>query len=168
MTALIDASIRLAYKAAMPLLKLWWFVRRPSTEGACVLLWYQEKLLVVRLSYRRGLSLPGGGLKRGESPKLAAARELEEEIGLRLDPACLSPLPSCLLIEDRRRATTYLFVHHLDRLPELRIDHREIVWAGFMTLTELRQRAMTPVLHHCVMNQVHTRLVGPNHPSDRT
>ncbi|SNB66532.1 ADP-ribose pyrophosphatase YjhB, NUDIX family [Arboricoccus pini] len=158
MAAVSDASMRLVYKAAIALLKIWWFVRRPAGQGACVLLWHRESLLVVRLSYRRGLSLPGGGMKRGETPKQAAMRELEEEIGLSLDPACLTPLPSALLIEDHRRITTHFFVHHLDDPPLLRVDNREIVWARFMTLAELGQWPMMPVLHHCVTDLAPTHL----------
>ena len=37
-------------------------------------------------------SLPGGGLHRGEQPAVAAARELGEELGIKVDPAGLVPL----------------------------------------------------------------------------
>ena len=47
-------------------------------------LWCQERVLLVQTSYRHELSLPGGGVKRGEMANLAASRELLEELGLEL------------------------------------------------------------------------------------
>lgn len=42
-------------------------------------------LLLVRLSYRQSWGLPGGLLKRGETPADAARREVQEETGLEVD-----------------------------------------------------------------------------------
>src|SRR4051812_41073179 len=39
------------------------------------------RVLLVRHTYMRGLSFPGGGVGRGEAPEAALMRELEEEIG---------------------------------------------------------------------------------------
>jgi 8-oxo-dGTP pyrophosphatase MutT (NUDIX family) len=53
--------------------------------GTCALIAKADgTVLLVRHSYRRGWCLPGGGLKRGEIPSTALARELLEEIGLEL------------------------------------------------------------------------------------
>ena len=35
---------------------------------------------------------PGGKVEAGETPQIAALREIEEELGVRLDPAGLAPL----------------------------------------------------------------------------
>ena len=43
-------------------------------------------VLLVRQSYRRAWSFPGGLLKRNEDPIAAAARELKEEVGLTVEP----------------------------------------------------------------------------------
>jgi 8-oxo-dGTP pyrophosphatase MutT (NUDIX family) len=45
-----------------------------------------DRVLLVRHSYgRREWELPGGGIKRGEAPAEAASREMEEELGVRIE-----------------------------------------------------------------------------------
>jgi len=59
--------------------ELYRLVRRPHTHGALVAIWWQQQLLLVKTSYRRGYGLPGGGLERGETAAQAAVRELQEQ-----------------------------------------------------------------------------------------
>jgi 8-oxo-dGTP pyrophosphatase MutT (NUDIX family) len=78
---------RLGYRVAHRLLRGWWFVRRPHTQGVKCLLFDGERVLFVRHAYgdRKAWELPGGGLRRGEEPALAARREMREELGVDLD-----------------------------------------------------------------------------------
>jgi 8-oxo-dGTP pyrophosphatase MutT (NUDIX family) len=46
-------------------------------------------VLFVRMTYRKGWGLPGGLLGRGETPERTAQREIEEEVGLRIDEPVL-------------------------------------------------------------------------------
>jgi 8-oxo-dGTP diphosphatase len=56
------------------------------TVGAvCVIERSDGAVLLVRLSYRNSWGLPGGLLKRGETPADAARREVLEESGLAVD-----------------------------------------------------------------------------------
>ncbi len=48
------------------------------------------RLLLVDQPYVEGWSLPGGDLKRGERPGAGLARELREELGIRVDVGELS------------------------------------------------------------------------------
>lgn len=60
-----------------------WKVRGPRRAGVhAVPLTKEGKVVLVLLTYAPGWRLPGGGLKRRESPETAMLRELREEIGL--------------------------------------------------------------------------------------
>jgi ADP-ribose pyrophosphatase YjhB (NUDIX family) len=54
----------------------------PVAFGVCAFVERDGNILLVRHSYARGWSLPGGGVKRGEPPVQAVLRELKEEVGL--------------------------------------------------------------------------------------
>lgn len=53
--------------------------------GVCALIRDEAgRVLLVKHSYRPGWCLPGGGMRRGETPVSALRRELREELGLEL------------------------------------------------------------------------------------
>ena len=82
-------SWRSAIRIAAVLRKVVWFVIRPRTVGAQVVVFNDRgEVLLVRQSYDRDfLRLPGGGAKRSETFVECAARELWEETALRVgDP----------------------------------------------------------------------------------
>lgn len=54
--------------------------------GAIALIEWDGKVLALRQSHRRGHSLPGGLVDRGEQPADAVRREVLEETGLVIDP----------------------------------------------------------------------------------
>lgn len=87
MPALRIRAWRLGYRVAHRLLRGWWFLRRPHTQGVKCLLFDGERVLFVRHAYgdRTAWELPGGGLHRGEDPAVAARREMREELGVDLD-----------------------------------------------------------------------------------
>lgn len=68
-------------------LHLYWRMLRPSTRGARAIVVDEEgEVLLVKHSYgSQYWYLPGGGVKRGESPEQAVRRELYEELEIRLD-----------------------------------------------------------------------------------
>ncbi|RZK02261.1 MAG: NUDIX domain-containing protein [Novosphingobium sp.] len=78
---------RTAYRLAHALRVVWWRLRRPRIHGCRVLAFDAAgRVLLVRHSYGSGNWMaPGGGLRRGEDPLLAAERELGEEVGCMLE-----------------------------------------------------------------------------------
>jgi 8-oxo-dGTP pyrophosphatase MutT (NUDIX family) len=77
---------RLGYRMAHTLLRAYWRIVRPHTRGVKCVVREGDAVLFVRHAYgdRRCWELPGGGIKRGEQPRDAAAREAREELGLDL------------------------------------------------------------------------------------
>ena len=114
-------AYRLAYRIGFVLARTWWFLRRPSHEGALVALWVGHRVLLVRQSYRRTLCLPGGGVKRGEAPITAAIRELSEEVGVTVPAGNLRLAYEATKPWDYRLDHVRIFELRLDAEPTLRI-----------------------------------------------
>ena len=78
------ALLRVAYRCAYRVLRVWSVAARPSTRGVkCVVTDPGGRALFVRHTYgtRRSWELPGGGVHRREAPAAAARREAREELG---------------------------------------------------------------------------------------
>jgi 8-oxo-dGTP pyrophosphatase MutT (NUDIX family) len=77
---------RRAYRVANHVLHAWWFVRRPDHHGVKCVLTDKDRVLLVRHTYgRRRWDLPGGSVRRSEVAQEAASREMEEELGIRVE-----------------------------------------------------------------------------------
>src|SRR5271165_629031 len=79
---LVDRGFQLAYFCAYRAMRTYWKIRRPTTHGALVTLWNDGEVLLVRNSYVPYYSLPGGYVRKDETAREAAVRELREEVGI--------------------------------------------------------------------------------------
>ena len=131
----VDRAYRVAYRLAYPIMRRWWRLLKRH-QGVVVAVWLDDTVLAVRHSYKNpGLSLVYGGVRRREDPRLAAARELQEEAGVTIDRDALRLVTVT--------PTMHLYEARVAEKPELVIDRREIVEACFVhpgELLEMRYR----------------------------
>lgn len=75
---------RFIYRNGHRLLRVWWAVRAPSADGVKFVVRDGGDAVFVRHTYgdREAWELPGGGVRRGEDPRAAVAREAREELGV--------------------------------------------------------------------------------------
>ncbi len=102
-----------------------------------------DRVLLCQLTYKQDWDLPGGVVEVGESPQLAAGREVEEELGLKLDVGGLlltDWLPPwggwddavCLVFDGGQ--------HPADLLDGVVKQEREIRAAEFCTVAQAEER----------------------------
>lgn len=144
MTAALDALWRSSLRVAYRTLRVWWAIRRPATDGAYVAVWREDRLLLVRNSYRPGESVPAGRIRRGEAPVVGAARELLEEVGIAVDPEELIAAGTYVVEFEDKTDHAHFFELRVAARTEARIDRREVVHAEWVSEAELQGRPLLP------------------------
>lgn len=140
--ALVPPLYRVVFAALTALRRL----HPPVTHGALVALWQGDRVVMVRNSYRQGLNFPGGGIRAGETPQQAAARELDEEVGIEVPAESLLPAGLIQCRHENRRDRVHMFELRDAAIPALRCDGLEVLWAHPMDVDEaLGQHLTLPV-----------------------
>lgn len=126
---------RLGYRLAYALLRVYWWLVRPRVRGVKCVLTDGGRVLLVRHTYGpRAWDLPGGAVRRGEAPILAARREMEEELGISIED--WRPLAQLELVIDHRRDCLYCFAAEV-HAPELVVDRGELQAVSWFARDEL-------------------------------
>ncbi|WNG32016.1 NUDIX hydrolase [Cystobacter fuscus] len=153
----MDPFVRVAYRGAYNLALVWWFVRRPTTEGTLVGVWRDREVLLLQNSYRRDFSMPGGGQNPGESPAQTGSRELREEVGLHVPPERLRPV---FMSQNRyvyKHDTCHFVELEVETEPPLVLDHREVVWARFIDVDTALRLPLVRVVREYLEDAVRRR-----------
>jgi 8-oxo-dGTP pyrophosphatase MutT (NUDIX family) len=151
----LDRGIQLGFIVAHRMLRAYWAVRRPKTsKGTLVAVWHRSELLIVKNSYRRQHTLPGGYRRSGETPAQAGARELAEECSIFIDPERIREVyrgehP----FEFRKDDLTILETEIETRPATIGIDHREVIWAGFKSPDEILTMDIVPHLREYIVER---------------
>jgi ADP-ribose pyrophosphatase YjhB (NUDIX family) len=128
---LVDRAFQLAYVCAYQLMRRYWAVRHPTTHGALVVLQNGGEVLLVRNSYVPYYSLPGGYVRRNETAREAALRELSEEVGISAQADELELVLDETHDWEGKRDHVEIFVLELAGRPTIAVDHREVIEASW-------------------------------------
>jgi 8-oxo-dGTP diphosphatase len=142
----------MVFRLGFPIARIWWRLQRRRHVGALVAIHVGQSLLLLRSSYRSDWNFPGGSVRHGETPEVAARRELAEEISLVAD-APLQPIGEVCGVWDGRIDRVFLFVLRLDRLPTLQLDNREIIHARLVPIDDLDKVPLTGPVQAYVRGQ---------------
>ncbi|KPK50384.1 MAG: hypothetical protein AMJ63_14800 [Myxococcales bacterium SG8_38_1] len=151
---MVNALIRAVYRVAHWGLRLLWFLRRPETTGALVAVWHHGRVLLVKNSYRSQLTLPGGYVKPREDRRTTAARELQEEVGIRVQPKRLVHAYHGTHFFEYRKDTLDIYELELEEAPNVQVDDREVVQAEFHTPTEALDLSVVPHLEEYLSRRI--------------
>lgn len=138
---LVHLLTRVGYRLAYFIWKLVKRYFKKTTHGAQVVVWNNDTLLLVKTSYRKTYSFPGGYIETDEEPIDAAVRELTEETGINVPKQQLSYLYQFVDFCGSTRCYDTLFETKLapEKIKELKIDNIEIVEAKFFKVSELTE-----------------------------
>jgi len=127
----MKALIRIGYKVAARLRRLYWFVFRPQTFGVKCVVVHDGKWLMIRNSYGNAQwTFPGGAIDRGEQPADAAIREVREEVGISL--GSVEPIGFYTSDREYKHDTVHCFVANVLR-PDHQIDMVEVIESAWFS-----------------------------------
>ena len=119
------------------------FLPRKRAIGQMLVRDQQGRVLLCQLTYKKDWDLPGGVVEVGESPRLAVAREVQEELGLDIAAGQLlltDWLPPWGGWDDAICLVYDGGVHDAAVLEDVVRQEREIRGAAFCDLDEVRER----------------------------
>jgi ADP-ribose pyrophosphatase YjhB (NUDIX family) len=143
---LLDRAFQAAYWGAYRLMRWYWKLRRPATNGALVAIWSGGEVLLVKNSYVPYYSAPGGYVRPDESGRDAALRELAEEVGVFVRPEQLELAADVTHEWEGKLDHVQIFNLMVGERPVVRIDHREVIEASWVRPEQAAQLNVFPPL----------------------
>lgn len=127
---------KFAYIIAYPLL----FVVMNNSSRTRVAVRFGEELLLVRPRLNFGYwVLPGGGIKKSETPAVSAVREAREETGIEIPEKDLEFLSEQKVRSRGIAAKIYFFKADIKSKPELSLERYEIAEARWVTAKNIKK-----------------------------
>ncbi len=113
-------------------IKWYWKKFNIKTYGVRILIIYQNKFVLVRHWYNSLWVMPGGGIKKYETPEQAAVREIREELGFDVKQLDYE-LGVYSNTKEGKNDTVYCFVVKLEERPTVskrfNLEVSDIIWA---------------------------------------
>lgn len=147
---------RLSHKAITPFLKL--YMSEKHVRVRVLILNEEKEVLLVRnwLGHQKW-TLPGGGIKRTETPAEAAAREVHEETGLRIPHDQLQELGTFPSDTGKYTYTVACYVIHIAKREPQFAKHRrlEMLDMSWFPLTSLPEDCSATVASALTLQKEH-------------
>ncbi len=158
-----DRLYQFVYRVAYRIHLVWAFLFRPECHGVWVAVWCSGEILLIKNAYRNNITLPGGGIDRGELSEQAAVRELREEVGIESTPGELRLWGQYRSHAEYKRDHIKLFELELTQRPEISLDNREVTWADIRSPEQALTLPLFPALRTYLEERLAGRRpVGPN------
>jgi len=120
------------------------FFLRPKTHGAYVAVWLDDRILLIRNSYKSTYTLPCGGIERGETQRDAARRELSEEVGLDFPISAFQRVYETINRTEFKQDHITLYEVRIKTPPRPKPDGREVIWASFKSAEDALDMPLFP------------------------
>ena len=129
----------------------------PQRLGVQIIIVFHHQVLLVKNKNNYVYSLPGGGIKKYETPKEAAIREINEELGLEnINPIPWGVYYNLVQFDDH----IYLYILNLNSKPTIKINHlnNELIDARWFTVSELKKYVhISPAAHKRIIDYFNHR-----------
>lgn len=133
---------KLAYAISLPLLR----ISLRKSQRAYVLIRHNDEVLALKSWLGRDeWQLPGGGIKSYETPKLAAIREVWEEVGVELSPEELKIKTSGKWETDNLGHFYIIFEAYLNEKAPLQLHALEIRTAKWLKDAEIIKKTPSEI-----------------------
>ena len=124
----------IAFKIIRTPIKWYWKKFNIKTNGVRVMIIHKGSIVLVRHWYNTLWVMPGGGIKKYETPEQAAIREVKEEIGLNIEQLDYK-LGVYSNIREGKNDTIHCFVIELEQKPLLNkkfnFEVSDVIWSVF-------------------------------------
>jgi 8-oxo-dGTP pyrophosphatase MutT (NUDIX family) len=129
-----------------------WRVFKPLSTGVYIAVWCKNRVLLIKNSYKNDYTLPCGGIKKGERLNIAAARELFEEVNIKVNPDELKFVGAYSNPHEYKRDTINLFEIRFQSEPAFQVDNREVIWASFIDSADVMHFRLFPTVRTYLQN----------------
>ncbi len=141
-TELKSLVLRVGYRTFKILrapIKWYWKRFNIKTQGVRIMIVHDGSLVLVRHWYNSLWVMPGGGIKKHETPEQAAAREVREELGLDIGQLDYR-LGTYANTKEGKNDTVHCFVAVMKERPVLRkrfnLEVSDVAWVPFDQLPD--------------------------------
>ena len=159
MKTIINKAYQLFFLIAYRILLCTWYLRRPESKGVYIAVWYDGQILLIKNSYKRYFTLPGGGINKKETFVQAAARELREETGIRVDSQKLEFFGPIESKHEYKHDVVYFWEVELADKPTVKVDQREVIWASFMDKDTALNMEISPVVQRYLLEKQKNEMI---------